>query len=57
MAYLVAEVARTHNFDEKTLHLSMAEIAKKSYGDGNTFNQGLEEVWKLGAGQAMADGE
>ena len=48
--------ARSHAFDEKTLRLSLAEIARNSYGDGTTVNQALEEGWKRGVGHAMADG-
>ena len=51
-----AGAARSHNFDEKTFRLSLAEIARRSYGDGNTVNQALEEGWKLGVGHATADG-
>ena len=53
---LAAHAARSHSFDEKTLRLSMAEIARSSYGDGNTVNEALEEGWKRGVGHAMADG-
>ena len=30
--------ARTHVFDEKTLRLTLAEIASRSHGDGATVN-------------------
>ena len=56
MVELAADAARTHNFDEKGLRISLAEMAKNSYGDGNTVNQALEEGWKRGVGHAMADG-
>ena len=55
MVNLAADAARTHNFDEKTLRLSLAGIARRSYGDGNTVNQALEEGWKIGVNHAMAD--
>ena len=42
MVNLAAEAARTHNFDEKPLRLTLAEIARKSYGDGTTANQAPE---------------
>ena len=42
MVNLAAEAARTHNFDEKPLRLTLAEIARKSYGDGTTANQASE---------------
>jgi hypothetical protein len=56
MVALAAEAARTHTFDEKTLRLRMAEIARKSYGDGGTVNQALEEGWKQGVAHSMAAG-
>ena len=37
------DAARTHRFDEKSLPLSLAEIARNSYRDGNTVSQALEE--------------
>lgn len=40
---MAAEAARAHNFDEKTLQLTLAEIAGRSYGDGTIVNQPLEE--------------
>ena len=56
MLELAADAARTHTFNEKTLRLSLAEIAKNSYGDGATVNQALEEGWKRGVAHSMADG-
>ena len=56
MIELAAEAAISHSFDEKSLRLHIAEIARNSYGDGNTVNQALEEGWKRGVGHAMADG-
>ena len=38
MVSLAAEATRTHSFDEKTRRLTLAEIAKNSYGDGTTSN-------------------
>ena len=55
MVALAAEAVRTHRFDEKTLRLSLAEIARRSHGDGDTVNQALEEGWKLGVAHSMAD--
>ena len=42
---LAADAARTHNFDETSLRLSLADIAGNSYGDGATatVNEALEE--------------
>ena len=56
MVALATEAARTHRFDEMTLRLSLAEIARRSFGDGGTVNQALEEGWKLGVAHSMADG-
>ena len=55
MVELAADAARSHSFDEKSLRLSMAEIAHRSHGVGPTVNQILEEGWKLGVSHAMAD--
>ena len=52
---LAADAARSHASDEKSLRLSLADIARNSYGDGATVNQALEEGWKQGVGHAMAD--
>ena len=56
MINLAAEAARTHNLDEKSLRLSIAEIARRSSGDGATVNQALKEGKKQGVDHAMADG-
>ena len=56
MVSLAADAAASHTFDEKTLRLFLAEIAKRSFEDGNTVNQALEEGWKQAVGHAMADG-
>ena len=34
---------------------TLAEIARRSYGDGAIVNQDLEEGWKRGIAHAMAD--
>ena len=34
MLELAADAAQSHTLDEKTLRLSLAEIARRSYGDG-----------------------
>ena len=56
MVAIATEAARTHLFDEKTFRLTLAEIAGRSYGDGDTVNEALEEGWKQGVAGAMADG-
>ena len=45
-----------HAFDEKTLRLTLAEIAGRSYGAGATVNEALEEGSKQGMAHTMADG-
>ncbi len=56
MVELAADAARFHAFDEKTLRLSLAEIARSTHGNGTTVNEALEEGWKRGVSHAMADG-
>ena len=56
MVAIAADAARTHSFDEKTLRLALAEIARKHHGDGATVNEALEEGWKQGVAHSMADG-
>ena len=55
MANIAAEAARSHSLYEKTLQLTLAEIARRSYGDGTTVNQAIEEGWKQGIVHSMAD--
>ena len=56
MVNLADEAARAHAYDEKSLRLSLAEIARRPYVNGATVNQALEEGWKRGIAHAMADG-
>ena len=56
MVSLATDTTRTHQFDEKTLRLTLAEIARRSYGDGAIVNEALEEGWKQGVAHSMADG-
>ena len=46
MVNLASEAARSHNFDEKILQLTLTEIAHRFFGDGATVNQALEDSWK-----------
>ena len=55
MVELAADAAHSHKLDEKTLRLSLAEIARRSYGDGATVNQALAEGWKQGVIHSMTD--
>ena len=52
---LAAQAAASHTLDEKTLRPSLVETARRSYGDGATVNQNLEEGWKQGIAHAIAD--
>ena len=56
MVELVADAVRFHAIHEKSLRLTLADIAKRSYGDGAIVNQALEEGWKQGMAHSMADG-
>ena len=56
MVSLAARAMASRDFDEKLLRLSLAEIARRSYGDGNTVNHALKQGWKQGVSHAMADG-
>ena len=56
MVSLAAQAMTSRDFDEKSLRLSLAEIARRSYGDQGTVNQALEQGWKQGVSHAMADG-
>ena len=49
---LAAQAAASHQFDEKILQLTLAEIAHRSFRDGATVNQDLEDTWKRGMGHA-----
>ena len=49
---LASEARRSHNFDEKILQLTLAEIAHRSFEDGTTVNQALEDSWKQGMDHA-----
>ena len=55
MVQLAAQAAGSRDFDEKSLRHTLAEIARRSYGDCATVNQDLEEGWKRGIAHAMAD--
>ena len=56
MTNLATEAARTHNLDEKSLRLTLAETTSRSYGAGATVIQALEEGRKRGIDHAMVDG-
>ena len=56
MVRLAAHAARSHQFNPNSLQVSLAEIAKRSFGDGSTVNQTLEEGWRRAVRHAAADG-
>ena len=43
MVELAAHAARSHEFHPNSLQVSLAEIARRSFADGSTVNQALEE--------------
>ena len=56
MVGLAADAARSHEFHANSLQVSLAEITRRSYGDGSTVNQALEEGWRRAFRCAAADG-
>ena len=56
MVRLAWDAAKLHEFNPNSLRVSLAEIAKRSFGDGTTVNQTLEEGWRRAVRHAAADG-
>ena len=56
MVGLAADAARSHEFHANSLQVSLAEITRRSFGDGSTVNQALEEGWRRAVRCAAADG-
>ena len=56
MVELAADAAKSHEFNPNSLRVSLAEIARRSYGDGSTFHQALEEGWRRAVRNAEQDG-
>ena len=56
MVELAADAAKSHEFNPNSLRVSLAEIARRSYGDGSTFHQALEEGWRRAVRKAAQDG-
>ena len=56
MVRLAAQAARSHEFHPNSLQVSLAEIARRSYGDANTVARALEEGWRRAVRHAAADG-
>ena len=56
MLRLAAHAARSHEFHPNSLRVSLAEIARWSYGDASTVARALEEGWRRAVRHAAADG-
>ena len=56
MVRLAGGAARSHEFHANSLRVSLAEIARRSYGDATTVARALEEGWKRAVRHAAADG-
>ena len=56
MVELAADAARSHEFNPNSLRVSLAEIARRSFGDGTTVARALEEGWRRAVRNAAADG-
>ena len=56
MVSLAAHAARLHEFHANSLQVSLAEIAKRSYGEATTVARALEEGWRRALRHAAADG-
>ena len=46
MVRLASGAARSHDFHANSLRISLTEIARRSFADGSTVNQALEEGWR-----------
>ena len=56
MVRLARGAARSHDFHANSLQVSLAEIARRSYGDASTVARALEEGWRRAVRKAAADG-
>ena len=56
MARLAEGAARSHEFHANSLQVSLAEIARRSYGDESTVARALDEGWRREFRHAAADG-
>ena len=56
MVRLAAHAAMSHEFNPNSLRVSLAEIAKRSYGEATTVARALEEGWRRSVRHAAADG-
>ena len=56
MFRLASGAARSHEFHPNSLQVSLAEIARRSCGNGSTVARALEEGWRRALRCAAADG-
>ena len=56
MVRLASRAARSHEFHANSLQVSLAEIARRSYGDASTVARALEEGWRRAVRKAAQDG-
>ena len=56
MVRLAGFAARSHEFNPNSLQVSLAEIARRAYGNGSTVARALEEGWRRAVRNAAADG-
>ena len=56
MVRLARDAARSHEFNPNSLQVSLAEIARRSFGDASTVARALEEGWRRAVRKAAADG-
>ena len=56
MVHLAADAAKSHEFHANSLQVSLAEIARRSFGDASTVARALEEGWRRAVRKAAADG-
>ena len=56
MVNLAAHAAKSHEFHANSLRVSLAEIARRSYGDASTVARALEEGWRMALRRTAAGG-
>ena len=56
MVQLAAQAASAHTFNETALRQTLGAIAQRSHATGEDIDRALEEGFRQGVAQAMADG-
>ena len=56
MVQLTQGAAGSHEFNPNSLQVSLAEIARQSFGDASTVARAMEEGWRRAVRKAAADG-